>query len=90
MTPLDPSLLEALRRISSPTVANAIETFNIKPWSTGFVSSDVVCRFPGLGAMVGYAVTALIRAESPAVQGHRPTSSGGGTTSRRVPALVSW
>ena len=58
MTPLDPSLLEALRRISSPTVANAIETFNIKPWSTGFVSSDVVCRFPGLGAMVGYAVTA--------------------------------
>ena len=51
--PLDPKILSELSRISSPTVANAIETFNVKPWSTGFVSSDIVCRFPRLPATVG-------------------------------------
>ena len=71
MTPLDPKLLDELRKISSPTVANAIETFNIRPRSAGFVSSEIVCRFPRLGVMVGYAVTALIRAEQPPLDGHR-------------------
>ena len=69
--PLDPKLLDELRKISSPTVANAIETFNIRPRSAGFVSSEIVCRFPRLGVMVGYAVTALIRAEQPPLDGHR-------------------
>src|SRR5262245_11039284 len=71
MTVLDPHVLTELSRISSPTVANAIETFNVKPWNTGFVASDIVCRFPKLPAMVGYAVTALIRAEPQPVEGHR-------------------
>jgi len=71
MAPLDPKLLDELRRFSSPTVANAIETFNVKPRSAGFVCSEIVCRFPRLGAMVGYAVTALIRAEQPPLEGHR-------------------
>ncbi len=71
MAPLDPKLLDELRRISSPTVANAIETFNIRPRSAGFVSSGIVCRFPRLGVMLGYAVTALIRAEQPPLDGHR-------------------
>jgi len=71
MSPLDPKVLDELRRISSPTIANAIETFNVKPRSAGFVSSDIVCRFPRLGPMVGYAVTALIRAEPAPLDGHR-------------------
>jgi regulator of RNase E activity RraA len=71
MTPLAPELLDQLRRISSPTVANAIETFNVRPRSAGFVSSEIVCRFPRLGALVGYAVPALIRAEQPPLEGHR-------------------
>ena len=71
MMPLDPKLLDELRKISSPTVANAIETFNVRPRSAGFVSSEIVCRFPRLGVMVGYAVTALIRAEQPPLDGHR-------------------
>ena len=69
--PLDAAILDALGRISSPTVANAIETFSVRPWNTGFVSSEIVCRFPRLPAMVGYAVTALIRAEPPPIEGHR-------------------
>ncbi|MBI3457643.1 MAG: RraA family protein [Candidatus Rokubacteria bacterium] len=71
MTPLDPRILDALRKISSPTIANAIETFNVRPRSAGFVSSEIVCRFPRLGVMLGYAVTALIRAEQPPLEGHR-------------------
>jgi len=71
MTPLDPTTFDELCRISSPTIANAIETFNIKPRSAGFVSSEIVCRFPRLGVMLGYAVTALIRAEQPPLEGHR-------------------
>lgn len=71
MSPLDPKILEELRKISSPTIANAIETFNVKPRSAGFVASEIVCRFPRLGVLLGYAVTALIRSEQPPREGHR-------------------
>jgi regulator of RNase E activity RraA len=71
MTPLDPKVLTELRKISSPTIANAIETFGVKPWNQGFVASEIVCRFPKLGVMLGYAVPALIRAELQPVEGHR-------------------
>ena len=76
MTPLDPKLLDELRRISSPTIANAIETFNVRPRSAGFVASEITCRFPRLGPLVGYAVTALIRAEQAPSEGHRTAEFG--------------
>lgn len=60
--PLHPDRLEELRLYSSPTVANAIETFNLQPRTAGFMSSEVRCFFPDLGTMVGYACTATIRA----------------------------
>jgi 4-hydroxy-4-methyl-2-oxoglutarate aldolase len=60
--PLDPRVLEALRRYDSPTLSNAIETFDIRPRDEGFASMDVRCLFPELGVMVGYAATATIRA----------------------------
>lgn len=63
--------LEALKTLSSPTVANAIETFNVKPRNQGFMDSSIRCLFPDLGVMVGYAVTAKIEANRPAVEGHR-------------------
>jgi hypothetical protein len=71
MTPLDTKVLDELRRISSPTIANAIEVFNVRPRQAGNLSSEVVCRFPRMGPMVGYAVTALIRAEPAPLDGHR-------------------
>src|SRR5262249_59054750 len=52
--------LEELRRIDSPTIANAIETFQVRPHSTGFVGLDVQPLTPELGVMVGYAVTATL------------------------------
>jgi regulator of RNase E activity RraA len=60
---LPPEQLEALRRFDAPTVANAIETFNIQPRNTGFMSSDIRCMYPDLGVMVGYACTAIIAAD---------------------------
>ena len=60
--PLTPDELDALRAITTPTVANAIETFNVRPRNEGFMDASVRCIFPELGAMVGYAVTAKIAA----------------------------
>ncbi len=61
-SPLSPEVLARLRTFSSPTIANAIETFNVRPRTAGFMSSRIRCVFPELGPMVGYAVTATCRA----------------------------
>jgi 4-hydroxy-4-methyl-2-oxoglutarate aldolase len=53
-------LLEALVRYDAPTLANAIETFDIQPRDVGFADSRIRCMFPELGRMVGYAATATI------------------------------
>jgi 4-hydroxy-4-methyl-2-oxoglutarate aldolase len=53
-------LLEALARYDAPTLANAIETFDIQPRDVGFADSRIRCMFPELGRMVGYAATATI------------------------------
>lgn len=67
-------MIDALRKISSPSVANAIETFNVRPRHQGFMSSEIRCLFPELGPLVGHAVTALIRAEPQPLQGHRAST----------------
>ncbi|MDP8922191.1 MAG: RraA family protein [Chloroflexota bacterium] len=54
-----PELLEKLRAIDTPTISNAIETFNVRDRNEGFTGYDVRCLFPQLGTMVGYAVTAV-------------------------------
>jgi regulator of RNase E activity RraA len=67
-------VIDALRKVSSPSVANAIETFNVRPRNQGNVSSEIRALFPELGPMVGYAVTALIRAEPAPLQNHRAST----------------
>jgi regulator of RNase E activity RraA len=56
------TVLEALRRYDTPTLANAIEDFDVRPRDEGFASLEIRCMFPELGVMVGYAATATIRA----------------------------
>ena len=60
--------LDALRNLSTPTVSNAIERFDIRPRNQGFLSPDIRCLFPDLGVMVGYAVTARFAANQPGTQ----------------------
>jgi 4-hydroxy-4-methyl-2-oxoglutarate aldolase len=70
--PVRPEVLKALQTLNTPTVANAIETFDVRPRSTGFLSSAVRCALPNLGVMVGFAATAKIRATRK--PDHAPTS----------------
>ena len=57
MSRLTPEQLDALRRIDSPTVSNAIEHFGVRPRVEGFAGWGLRCAFPELGTMAGYAVT---------------------------------
>jgi 4-hydroxy-4-methyl-2-oxoglutarate aldolase len=49
--------LDALRRIDSPTISNAIERFHVRRRLDGFASWHLRCAFPELGSTAGYAVT---------------------------------
>ena len=60
--PLNHDELAALEGITTPTLANAIETFQVRPRNEGFMDSTIRCIFPELRPMVGYAVTAKITA----------------------------
>ena len=55
--------LDALRKISTPAICNAIETFNVRPRNEGFTASEIRCLFPDLGVLLGYAATARIMAD---------------------------
>ena len=49
MSRLTMAQFEALRAIDSPTVANAIERFEIRPRTEGYAGYDLRCQFPALG-----------------------------------------
>lgn len=72
---LDPSVLEALKNYDSPTLSNAIETFDVRPRDEGYMGSEVRCIFPDLGVMVGYAATATIRARGRAPSDPEPLTA---------------
>ena len=55
---ISPEALEVLRFIPTPAVSNAIETFNLRPRTEGFMGPEVRQMFAGLPPIIGYAVTA--------------------------------
>ena len=67
---LPAAVLENLRAIDSCTVANAIETFDVRLCNTGFADSRIRCMFTEFPPMVGYAATARIRTSEPPMEGH--------------------
>jgi len=75
--PLASAELDALRRISSPTICNAIETFGVRDHADGFMGPEIDCIFPDLDVMVGYACTAVIGAKV----------AGGSRSAPAMPAL---
>jgi regulator of RNase E activity RraA len=62
--PLPAALLEALGRYDTPTICNALEIVAPHRRLVGFTTKPLVCPFPDLPPMVGYARTATIRATS--------------------------
>ena len=74
MTDAGDDLRQELATFSTPSIANGIETFEVRPRDEGFMDGSIRCRFPGLGPVVGYAATARIRATAKD-QGDRLNSS---------------
>ncbi len=59
--PLPASLLEALGRYDTPTICNAMEIVAPERRLIGYTTKPLVCPFPDLPPMVGYARTVTIR-----------------------------
>ena len=69
--PLSAQTLETLRAISTPSICNAVEKFNLRRRTEGFVQNEVEQIFPRMGVMVGYALTATASAvEAPTPEQH--------------------
>jgi len=66
---VDAEDLEALRRLDTCAVSNAIETFQVRLRNTGFADSRIRCMFKDFPPMVGYAATARLRAGQAPVTG---------------------
>ena len=59
--PLSSALLEALARYDTPTICNAMEVVAPERRLIGYTTRPLVCPFPDLPPMVGYARTVTIR-----------------------------
>jgi 4-hydroxy-4-methyl-2-oxoglutarate aldolase len=65
-----PTSLHSLRALDGASIANAIETFDVRLRNEGFADASIRCLLPALPPAVGYAVTARIRCSSPPPVGH--------------------
>ncbi len=61
---------DALRRLDTCAVSNAIETFDVRLRNEGFADSTVRPVVAGPAPMLGYAATARFRSSSPPPVGH--------------------
>jgi len=68
---LGPLSLNSLCALDGASIANAIETFDVRLRNEGFADASIRCLLPALPPAVGYAVTARIRCSSPPPVGHR-------------------
>jgi len=63
--------LDALRRFDTCMIANAIESFHVRLFNTGYADATVRCMFEDAPPMVGYAATARLRSGEPPIVGGR-------------------
>jgi 4-hydroxy-4-methyl-2-oxoglutarate aldolase len=68
---VDAERLERLKEFDGSTLANAIETFDVRLRNEGFADGSVRCMFPDGPPVLGFAVTARIRCSTPPPVGHR-------------------
>jgi 4-hydroxy-4-methyl-2-oxoglutarate aldolase len=66
---ISPEQIEYLKTVDSPTIANAVETFNLRDRTEGFIGGGIQSVFPGLGSMVGYALTVTMTNEPGEIAG---------------------
>jgi len=65
MTTLTQRDLDALAQYDTPTICNALEVVAPERRSLGFNRTPLVCPFPSMKPVVGYARTATIRSREP-------------------------
>ena len=63
--PLSEAELEDLRAFDTPTICNALEVVAPERRALGFTTQTLICPFPQLPPIVGYARTAMIRSALP-------------------------
>jgi regulator of RNase E activity RraA len=56
-----------LERHDTPTVSNAIESFNVRLRNEGHVSGQIHAVFPISGSVAGYAITGRVRTATPPI-----------------------
>lgn len=66
---VSPGTLAALTAIDTCTLANAIETFNVRLRNEGFADPSIRALTPFPFSIAGYAVTARIRCSNPPAEG---------------------
>jgi 4-hydroxy-4-methyl-2-oxoglutarate aldolase len=64
-TAVSPEVVAALARYDTPTLSNAIETFDVRPRDEGYMTCEVRCMFPEMKPVVGFAATATVRTHEP-------------------------
>jgi regulator of RNase E activity RraA len=67
--PLSAAELKQLAKYDSPTIANVIELFEVRPRSAGFMDKRIRACFPEMPPIVGYASTATMRTAYPRAEG---------------------
>jgi len=67
--PLQAQHLDALQRLDTCSVSNAIEKFEVRLRNTGFADARIHCIFEDFPPMVGYAATARLRSGDPPISG---------------------
>jgi 4-hydroxy-4-methyl-2-oxoglutarate aldolase len=67
--PIDPATLAELAQLDACTVANAVETFNVRLRNTGFTDGAIRCQIEDLPPLVGFAVTVRVRTAEPPMEG---------------------
>ena len=61
--------LKRLAQFDTPTIANTIEVFNVRPRTAGYMDARIRACFPELPPIVGYASTATMRCAQPKAEG---------------------
>lgn len=68
--PLAPDILAQLRQLDACSIANAIESFDLRLRNVGFADASIRCLFEDFPPMAGYAATVQIRTSDPPMEGH--------------------
>ena len=63
--------LEELKKFDTPTICNAIESFNIRKNTEGYMKPDIKCIIPYKEPVIGYAFTGKISTISPATDAQK-------------------